>query len=111
MAAGEDLASSRQEVPIGSTEPARPFGGSLERLPAAYQRAGLGWSLAMTLQDQVLHGRPEPCEGGEGDLPLPLATVEAWISDAVVSLAYDADPGTAQRASELWAKAFKEVRA
>ena len=37
------------------------------------------------------------------------AVVEAWLSDAVVSLPFDQDPGTAERFTELWAKAFQEV--
>ena len=37
------------------------------------------------------------------------AVVEAWLSDALVSLPFDQDPGTAERFTELWAKAFKEV--
>ena len=43
--------------------------------------------------------------------PQPAAAiVEAWLSDALVSLPFDQDPGTAERFTELWAKAFKEVR-
>ena len=43
--------------------------------------------------------------------PQPAAAViEAWLSDAMVSLPFDQDPGTAERFTELWAKAFKEVR-
>jgi len=38
------------------------------------------------------------------------AVIEAWLSDAMVSLPFDQDPGTAERFTELWAKAFKEVR-
>lgn len=42
--------------------------------------------------------------------PQPAAAVlEAWLSDATVSLPFDQDPGTAERFTELWAKAFKEV--
>ncbi len=37
------------------------------------------------------------------------AVLEAWLSDATVSLPFDQDPGTAERFTELWAKAFKEV--
>ena len=37
------------------------------------------------------------------------AVVEAWLSDAVVTLPFDQDPGTAERFTELWAKAFQEV--
>lgn len=37
------------------------------------------------------------------------AVVEAWLSDAVVRLPFDQDPGTAERFTELWAKAFKEA--
>ena len=37
------------------------------------------------------------------------AVVEAWLGDATVSLPFDQDPGTAERFTELWAKAFKEV--
>ncbi len=39
----------------------------------------------------------------------PLAVVDAWLSDAAVTLPFDKDPGTAERFTELWAKAFKEV--
>ncbi len=39
----------------------------------------------------------------------PLAIIEAWLSDASVTLPFDRDPGTAERFTELWAKAFKEV--
>lgn len=37
------------------------------------------------------------------------AVVEAWLSDALVCLPSDQDPGTAERFTELWANAFKEV--
>ena len=37
------------------------------------------------------------------------AVVEAWLSEATVSLPFDQDPGTAERFTELWAKAFQEV--
>lgn len=55
--------------------------------------------------------------GGEGDKtrtnfrgePHPGIVLEACLYDCVVSTPYDQDPGTAQRFSELWAKAFKEV--
>ena len=38
-----------------------------------------------------------------------MAIVEAWLSDASVTLPFNRDPGTAERFTELWAKAFKEV--
>lgn len=39
-----------------------------------------------------------------------MAIVEAWLSEAAVMLPFNRDPGTAERFTELWAKAFKEVR-
>ncbi len=41
----------------------------------------------------------------------PLAIVEAWLRDASFTLPWDQNPGTAERFTELWAKAFKEARA
>ncbi len=47
---------------------------------------------------------------GPAASPQPAAVVlEAWLSDAMISLPVDQDPGTAERFTELWAKAFKEV--
>ncbi len=40
----------------------------------------------------------------------PSIVLQACLYDCVVSAPYDQDPGTAQRFTELWAKAFKEVR-
>ena len=40
----------------------------------------------------------------------PLAVVEAWLSGASFTLPWDQNPGTAQRFTELWAKAFREAR-
>ena len=44
-----------------------------------------------------------------GSAPGPLAVVEAWLSEAAFTLPFDQDPGTAERFTELWAKAFKAV--
>ena len=40
-----------------------------------------------------------------------MAIVEAWLGDASFTLPWDQNPGTAERFTELWAKAFKEARA
>lgn len=78
----------------------QPFQGGGPALGAAYTRAGLStWATTAATEESLGSWQPPP----------PAATLECCLQDAVVTLPFAQDPGTAHRYSELWAKAFKEV--
>lgn len=81
-----------------------PFGRDSGLIDAALGRAGLSsWatedasSTTVAPEETVWHP------------PEPAATAECCLKDVLVVLPYGQDPGTAQRYTELWAKAFREV--
>lgn len=79
----------------------QPFGGSAPLINAAYSRAGLSsWAEAPVVAGGQHRWQP----------PKAHVTLECCLSDVLVSLPYNKDPGTAQRFSELWAKAFQLAR-
>eukprot|EP00884_Botryococcus_braunii_P017348 jgi/Botrbrau1/4297/Bobra.0390s0036.1 len=92
--------------------PDTPFGRDPSRLAQAYLRSGFASSHhgpGDVCSSSVLNGgERDRNRGNVGDEPQPGIVLEACLYDCVVSTPYDQDPGTAQRFTELWAKAFKE---
>ena len=83
--------------------PARPFGRRCERLPAALRAAGVDTQSAQTLELN-----PNPADApaaGSG----AAVVVEAWLEDVAALVPHDQNFGTAERATELWAKAFRQA--
>lgn len=87
--------------------PGSPWLRNSAELRAAYRRAGLHhWAEDLNQSS----GGSEAAEVAEWQLPAPKITVDCCVRGVVLTLPHDSDPGTAQRFTELWAKAFAQVR-
>lgn len=79
----------------------RPLAPQKSSLDQAYERAGLSSWVADS---------PPSSKDVKGDQPQkPLASLECCVWDVQIILPFDQNPGTAQRYTELWAKAFQQV--
>lgn len=93
----------------GST-PDEPWHRSSPALQAAHCRAGLSsWTLRDADKQSDLSGGAE-MDSGTWQPPFPRLTIDCCVQNVVVTLPYGCDPGTAERFTELWAKAFALVR-
>ena len=81
----------------------KPLLSKKSNLESAYERAGLSsWVNASSSK-----GSQPPSASAEPGMPL--ATLECSIVSVSIALPHDRDVGTAQRYTELWAKAFQQV--
>lgn len=86
---------------------ARPFGRRCERLPDALRCAGVG------VHGQSPNPTPAKAYGSSADAAGSGAAVvvEAWLEGVTANVPHDQDFGTAERATEIWAKAFRQALA
>lgn len=86
-----------------STSGSKSLNSKKSALDQAYERAGLSsWVDGSEIGQQKLALQNQPEK--------PLATLECCVWDVQIILPFSEDPGTAQRYTELWAKAIQEVR-
>lgn len=83
--------------------PARPFGWRCERLPAALRAAGVYTQGAQTLEPHPTSAEAPAAGSGAA------VVVEAWLEDVAALVPHDQNFGTAERATELWAKALRQA--
>lgn len=83
-----------------------PWQGDSIALAAAYHRAGLShWADS----SPTAFSADQTVAGGDWKPPPPKLAVDCYIEGAAVILPYDCNLGTAERYTELWAKAFTKV--
>ena len=104
---GQIFLFCRVDLERAGKAPGQPWHGNCAALEAAYCRAGLGHWVSSSLRSACSPGKQE--KGGEWLVPRPKLAVDCCVRDVVITLPFGCDLGTAQRFTELWAKAFAEV--
>ena len=99
----EPTSASSVSPAAAASGPNRPFGRRCERLPAALRSAGID-----SQGVQAQESNPDPA-GPPAASSGAAVVVEAWLEDVAASVPHDQNFGTAERATELWAKAFRQV--